>query len=66
VLKRGKEIELEILLANTFSNNTPAIKLFQKFGFEEIGRIKKKYVKFEAGTYTDEVIFLYDLTNDCY
>jgi len=50
------EIGLEILLANTFSNNIAAAKLFQKFGFEEVGRIKK-YVKFEDETYTDGVIF---------
>lgn len=37
----AKEIQIEVINLEVFSNNIRGIKLYEKFGFEHIGEFKK-------------------------
>lgn len=50
-----KETDIEKVMLEVFSNNERAIHLYKKFGFMEEGR-KKNFIKYEDGSYTDEII----------
>lgn len=50
-----KETSIEKIILEVFSNNERAIHLYKSFGFIEEGR-KEKFIKYEDGTYTDEII----------
>jgi len=47
----------EMVKLTVFSSNQQAFRLYQKFGFREVGRIRGG-VKFLDGTYTDEIIMV--------
>jgi len=57
-IARGKG--LEMIELSVFSSNRRALELYQKFGFQEIGRVKKG-VRFSDGTYSDEIIMVLNL-----
>ncbi|MES1043242.1 GNAT family N-acetyltransferase [Bacillus obstructivus] len=47
--------QIEKVLLEVFAHNERAIHLYQSLGFIEEGR-KKKHIKFDDGTYIDEII----------
>ncbi|MDH5163496.1 GNAT family N-acetyltransferase [Heyndrickxia oleronia] len=47
--------QIEKVLLEVFAHNERAIHLYQSLGFIEEGR-KKKHIKFDDGTYVDEII----------
>ncbi|QQZ08248.1 GNAT family N-acetyltransferase [Heyndrickxia vini] len=46
---------IENVSLEVFAHNERAIHLYKSFGFSEVGR-KKKHIKFEDGTYVDEIL----------
>lgn len=50
-----QEPGIEKVCLEVFSHNTRAIHLYKKLGFIEEGR-KKDFIKYEDGTYVDEVL----------
>ncbi|KMJ57842.1 acetyltransferase [Bacillus sp. LL01] len=56
LLDWAKEVEeIEKVCLEVFAHNERAIHLYKKLGFKVEGR-KEKHVKFEDGTYSDELI----------
>lgn len=43
IIKKAKELELELLTLEVRESNTPAINLYKRFGFLEIGKRKMYY-----------------------
>ncbi|MFQ6074205.1 MAG: GNAT family N-acetyltransferase [Candidatus Bathyarchaeia archaeon] len=64
LIKRITEIAqrkgFEMIKLTVFQTNQQAFRLYKKFGFREVGRIKGG-VKFPDGTYTDEIIMVLNL-----
>ena len=54
-VKAFDEFNLHKLWAEIFSNNTPSMKLFRKYGYVEEGRLKEQI--FKGGKYWDSVFF---------
>jgi len=57
--KRELKPKPEIIRLSVFSNNKPAISLYRKIGFKEVGRIPKQ-IQYQ-GKLVDEIIMLLDL-----
>ncbi|MFQ6074057.1 MAG: GNAT family N-acetyltransferase [Candidatus Bathyarchaeia archaeon] len=64
LLKRIIEIArlkgFEMMKLTVFQTNQQALRLYKKFGFREIGRIRGG-VKFLNGTYTDDIVMVLNL-----
>ena len=54
VLDWAKDNKLEKITLSVFSNNSRAINLYEKFGFQTVGVRRKQYII--QGNYVDEVI----------
>ena len=60
LIKQGREMGLKVLTLTAFANNKRAIHVYEKLGFQQTGRIPKKF--FKRGKYIDEVIMTFILT----
>jgi len=47
ILEKGQEMGLKIATLNVFSDNIPALKLYEKVGFKEYGRLSKGFFRKE-------------------
>jgi len=54
IIDVARQKNFEIIELYALASNKQAIRLYKRFGFREAGRIKKG-VKFQNGTYTDEI-----------
>ena len=61
LIDKAREAGYETMELQVHAANTRAIRLYQKLGFTEWGRMKKS-VKFRDGTYDDELFMQLDLT----
>jgi len=59
-IETARERDFEIIKLTVFASNYQAVHFYQKFGFQECGKIKNG-VKFLDGTYTDEIIMTLSL-----
>lgn len=55
MLELARERRFKIVQLYVFASNTQAINIYKKLGFREAGRIKEG-VRFQDGSYTDEII----------
>jgi len=60
IIEIAQEKGFELIKLTVFSSNQKALRLYQRFGFKEVGRIKAG-VKFSNGTYNDEIIMVLNL-----
>ena len=60
IIEIAQQKGFEIIKLTVFQTNRQAFRLYKKFGFREIGRIKGG-VKLLDGTYTDEIIMVLNL-----
>jgi len=60
IIEIARQKGFEMIKLTVFSSNRQAFRLYQKFGFQEAGRIKDG-VKFLDGTYADEVVMVLKL-----
>ncbi len=60
LIQIAREKGFEKIRLMVFASNLQALRLYEKLGFQEVGRIKHG-IKFKDGNYTDEVIMLLDL-----
>jgi ribosomal protein S18 acetylase RimI-like enzyme len=51
-----KKLKIKIIELHVFANNTPAINLYKKLGFEEVGRIRKG--NYYYGKFIDDIIMV--------
>lgn len=54
IVEVARQKNLEIIQLYVFASNKQAIHTYKKFGFQEVGRIKKG-IKLQNGKYTDEI-----------
>jgi len=55
-----KEMKSEIVKLHVFSDNKPAISLYTKLGFSEVGRIKNG-IKYGNNKYADDILMIKEL-----
>ncbi len=60
IIEIARQKRFEIIKLTVFQTNQQALRLYEKFGFQETGRIKRG-VKFPNGTYTDDIIMTLNL-----
>lgn len=60
IIEIAQQKEFEMIKLTVFQTNQQGFRLYKKFGFREVGRIKGG-VKFLDGTYTDEIIMVLSL-----
>jgi hypothetical protein len=54
LVKQAQEIGLKVLMLTAFASNKRAIRVYEKVGFVQTGRVPKKH--FKEGKYIDEII----------
>jgi len=54
LVKQAKEMGLKVLTLSAFASNKRAIRVYEKVGFVQTGRVPKKH--FKEGKYVDDVI----------
>ena len=54
LVKQAQEIGLKVLTLTAFATNKRAIRVYEKVGFVQTGRVPKKH--FKEGKYIDEII----------
>jgi len=54
LVKQAQEIGLKVLTLTAFASNKRAIRVYEKVGFVQTGRVPKKH--FKEGKYIDEII----------
>lgn len=54
IIEVARQKNFEIIQLYVFASNKQAIHTYKKFGFQEVGRIKKG-IKLQNGKYTDEI-----------
>ncbi len=54
LIKQARKMSLKVLTLSAFESNKHAIRVYQKVGFVQTGRIPRKF--FRDGKYVDEVI----------
>ena len=54
LVKQAQEIGLKVLTLTAFASNKRAIRVYEKVGFVQTGRVPKKH--FKDGKYIDEII----------
>jgi len=59
-IESARRRDFEIVKLTVFASNRRAVRLYEKFGFRECGRIKNG-VKFSDGTHTDEIVMALSL-----
>lgn len=60
IIQIARSKGFEMIELSVFSSNQRALHLYNKFGFEEVGRIKNG-IKFSDGTYADEVLMVLNI-----
>lgn len=54
LVKQAQEMDLKVLTLTAFASNKRAIRVYEKVGFVQTGRVPKKH--FKEGKYIDEII----------
>jgi putative acetyltransferase len=54
LIEQGKVMELRVLALSAFANNTRAIRVYEKVGFIQTGKIPKNF--FKDGKYIDKIL----------
>lgn len=60
IIEIARRKRFEMIKLNVFSSNRQAVRLYQKLGFLEVGRIKGG-IKLSNGTYDDEIIMVLNI-----